>query len=259
MREVNAMLTIASRDLLKFLRDRPRQAGTFVLPLVFIAALGGSLQANLGDDVGYNFMTFTFTGVLAQTLFQSAAFGIISLIEDRANDFSQEMFVSPISRYTIVAGKVLGESLVAIAQGIVIIGFGLLLGVPMSWAQVVGLIPVSIVVCLFGGAFGVMILSNISSQQGANQVFPFLMLPQYFLAGIFSPIMVLPLYLEVLSRISPLRYAVDLMRGVYYAGSPEAPQVVLAPVPVNVLIVGALLLVFGAIGTARFVRAERNR
>jgi ABC-2 type transport system permease protein len=103
--ELSAILTIASRDLLKLLRDRTRLVFTLVFPFIFIVLMGGTLQGNLGRAAGFNFIGFIFTGVLGMTLFQSAAQGLISLIEDRETDFSQEMFVSPISRYSIVFGK----------------------------------------------------------------------------------------------------------------------------------------------------------
>lgn len=259
MTEVNAISTLAYRDLLKFLRDVPRLVSTLVFPLVFIIALGGSLQANLGEDVGYNFLVFTFTGVLAQTLFQSAALGLISLIEDRENDFSQEIFVSPISRYSIIFGKILGESLVAVCQGVAIIIFGLLLGIPISGPQLVGLIPVAVVICLFGGAFGIIIMASLSSRRAAEQIFPFILLPQFFLAGVFSPIKSLPWYLDILSRISPMRYAVDFARGIYYAGQPEYDKVVLQNPVFNLVVMAVMFFIFLVIGTFLFVRGERNR
>jgi ABC-2 type transport system permease protein len=224
-----------------------------------VGILGGSFEANLGTDFGYNFLVFTFTGVFAQTLFQSAAMGIVSLIEDRENDFSQEIFVSPISRYAIVFGKIVGESLVALPQGLAILLFGFVIGVPMSTQQALSLLPVAIAAALFGGAFGVIIMANISTQRAANQVFPFIMLPQYFLAGVFSPIKVLPWYLDILSKISPMRYAVDFTRGVFYAGQPDYSQVVLQPPVVNLAIMGTFFLIFMAVGTWLFVRSERNR
>lgn len=256
---LDAILTIAYRDILKFTRDRARIAASFIFPVVFVAILGGSLQANLGESAGYNLLAFTFTGILAQTVFQSAALGLISMIEDRENDFSQEIFVAPISRYAIVFGKILGEASVAMAQGLGLIVLAVVLGVPMSLRQGVSLIPVGIAAALLGGAFGVVVLSRIGSQRAAQQLFPFVFLPQFFLAGVFSPIKVLPLPLEILSRISPLRYAVDLTRGVYYAGSAEASLVVLSPIAVNGLIAGALFALFLIAGTAVFVRGERNR
>jgi ABC-2 type transport system permease protein len=257
--EFNAVLTIAYRDLIKFLRDRARLLSTFIFPVLFIGILGGSFKANLGANLGYDFLAFTFIGVLAQTLFQSTAMGIVSLIEDRENDFSQEIFVSPISRYSIVLGKIVGESAVSLVQGLGIVLFGLILQVPMSVGQLLALLPVAVVICLFGGSFGVLVLGNLSSQRLANQVFPFLFLPQFFLAGVFNPIQVLPFYLEVLSRLSPMRYAVDLARGVFYSGQPEYPQVVLESPIVNLAIVAVAFIIFLVLGTALFVRRERNR
>ena len=259
MNQLNAVLVLAYRDLLKFLRDRIRIVSTLVFPLIFIVALGGSLQANLGQDAGYNFLIFTFTGVFAQTMFQSAAMGIISLIEDRENDFSQEIFVSPISRYAILFGKILGESLVALAQGIAILLFGLILGIRFSGGQLLGMVPVSIIVCLFGGAFGVLVMASLNSRRAAEQVFPFILLPQFFLAGVFAPIKVLPLPLDILSHLSPLRYAVDLLRGVFYSGQPDYVEVVLQNPLFNLVVMVAMFLAFLVVGTFLFVRSERNR
>jgi ABC-2 type transport system permease protein len=229
MIESSAIATLAYRDLLKFLRDPIRMVSTLIFPLIFIAILGGSFEASMGDMIGYSFLVFTFTGVLAQTLFQSSAMGLVSLIEDRENDFSQEIFISPISRYAIIIGKILGEALVAMAQGVGILAFAIIIGIPMSPSQAILLAPVSLIVCFFGGAFGLVIMANLNSQRAATQVFPFIMLPQYFLAGVFSPIMDLPWYLNILSILSPMRYAVDLTRGIYYAGTAEYSQVVLQP------------------------------
>jgi ABC-2 type transport system permease protein len=259
MREVYAILTIAYRDLMKLLRDPARLVSSLIFPLLFIAILGGSMQSNLGSGLGYNFLTFVFTGVFAQTLFQSAAMGIVSLIDDRENDFSQEIFISPISRYSIILGKIVGETLVALVQGIGILAFGLIAGVRFSLLQMFGLLWVGIVVCLFAASFGVIILSNLPSRRTADQIFPFIMLPQFFLAGVFNPIKVLPLYLDVLSKISPMRYAVDLTRGIFYNGEADATKVVLQEPLLNLSIMFAAFLIFLAIGTFLFVRSERNR
>lgn len=257
--ELSPMLALAHRDLVKLLRDRARLVATLIFPFIFIGALGGALQANFGNIAGYDFLVFTFTGVLAQTMFQTTALGLISLIEDRENDFSQEIFVSPISRYTIIFGKIIGETLVAIPQGVAVLLFGLVIQVPISAQQAVGLLVGALAVAVFGGAFGVLVLANLRSQRAANQIFPFVMLPQFFLAGVFSPIQVLPWYLDILSKLSPMRYAVDFGRGLYYAGTPEYDKVVLLDPLTNLTIMGAAFLAFMLAGTVMFVRAERNR
>ena len=259
MSELPAVLAIAHRDVVKLLRDRTRLIGDFIFPLIFIGVLGTSMQAGFGDIAQFDLLTFVFTGVLAQTLWQSSAMGVISLIEDRENDFSQEIFVSPISRYAIIMGKVVGESLVALPQGIAIIIFGLIIGIPLSLAALIAFIPVIAIITVFGGAFGVLVLSRLPNRRAATQIFPFVMLPQFFLAGIFNPIDDLPLPLDILSRLAPMRYAVDLLRGVYYSVHPESVDVALAPISTNLLVIGGMFAVFIVAGTAMFVRAEQNR
>ena len=259
MHEVSAILGIAHRDLVKLLRDRARLISSFAFPLILIGVLGTSLQAGFGTPGGFNLLTFVFTGVLAQTVWQSAALGVISLVADREQDFSQEMFVSPISRYSIIFGKIIGESLVALPQALAILVFGFAIGVPLSVSVLVALVPVAFVVAIFGGAFGVLVLSNLKSQQSANQIFPFVMLPQFFLAGVFNPIDNLPWFLDILSRLAPMRYAIDLVRGIYYSSHPEPVRVPLLDVPTNLAIIAAMFGLFMIAGTTLFVRSERNR
>jgi ABC-2 type transport system permease protein len=259
MTELSAILAIAHRDFVKLLRDRTRIVADFAFPLLLVALLGPALQAGFGSAGGLNLQAFVFTGVLAQTVWQSAALGVISLIADRDEDFSQEIFVSPISRYSIVAGKILGESLVALPQAIAILAVGVLLGVPLTPAMILVLVPVVCVVAVSGAAFGILVLSNIGSQRTANQVFPFIMLPQFFLAGVINPLHDLPWFLDVLSRLSPMRYAVDLVRNAYYGFQPSAVPAEASNAPTNLAVIGATFAVFVVAGTARFVRAERNR
>ena len=259
MNELNAIAAIAERDLMKFLRDRSRLIGTFVFPFLLMFLMGGTLQLNLGRAAGFNFIGFTFTGVLGMTIFQSSSQGIASLLEDRQNDFAQEIFVSPISRYTIVFGKIVGESLVALAQAAPLVVFALVLRVPLTPEQIALMVPVALISCLVGGSFGLLGMSLINNQQAANQIFNFLLLPQFFLAGVFNPIAVLPWYLEIASRISPMRYVVDLFRGVVYSGRPEYHKVVLLDPMTNLLVIVAMFGIFIVVGTALFVRRETNR
>jgi ABC-2 type transport system permease protein len=259
MSEASAILAIAHRDFVKLLRDRPRIIADFSFPLIFIGILGTTLQAGFGDRAGINLLDFVFTGVLAQTVWQSSAMGLISLIGDREQDFSQEIFVSPISRYSIILGKIVGESLVALPQALGIVAYGFILRIPLTGDQLVRMALATGVVAVFGGAFGVLVLANLGSQRAANQIFPFVMLPQFFLAGIFNPIGHLPLPLDILSKISPMRWAVDLMRDAYYANAPSGERVQLFDAATNLAVIAVMFVVFMIVGTALFVRSERNR
>ncbi len=258
MIELTPVLTIAQRDVTKLLRDRARMLTDLTFPLVAVM-LGGLLNLSFGGALGYDFLVYVFSGAYAQSMWQSAATGMVFLVEDRENDFSQEAFVSPISRYSIVFGKILGESLVALPQGLAILALMFLLASPPTLAQILGLAWVTAVVCLYGGSFGLILLAALPTRRAANQIFTFVMLPQFFLAGVFNPLQGLPGWLDVLSRLAPMRYAVDLSRAVYYAGRPEYSKVVLDGVAFDLAVIAVLFAVFLVLGTFLFVRAERNR
>lgn len=259
LREINAIFMIAFRDILKFLRDPGRIISTLILPVIIVGVLGTSFQINIGKSIGYNFLNFTFTGIFAYVLFQSTSLGVVSLAEERENSSSQGMFLSPISRYSIISGKILGESIVAMVLAVFVIAFGLLIGIPFTPLRALSLLIVGALICLLGGAFGLIALSIFRSQRAAYQMIPYLIYPQLFLAGVFTPIQVLPWYLDALSRISPLRYVVDLARDVFFAGQSEYTHVVLLSPVFNSAILIALFVVFLLSGTTLFVRSANNR
>lgn len=259
MRELNVVMALAGRDVLKFARDPGRVVAAIAFPFAMIFLLGGTLQLNLGRSVGFNFIGFTFTGFLGMTLFQSTAQGLTSLMDDRQNDFAQEIFVSPVSRYSIVFGKITGETLVAIAQVLPMVLFAVVLRVPLTATSLLLLAPVALLSCFMGGAFGLVLLNTMSDSRASNQIFNFVFLPQYFLAGLISPINILPWYLEVLSLVSPMRYVIDLARGVVFAGTPDYGRVVLLSPVTNAAVLALLFAVFMVSGTALFVRRETNR
>jgi ABC-2 type transport system permease protein len=90
---LNHIAAIAYRDLTKFVRDPMRVISSLIFPVIFVGVMGRTMDANLGESIGFDFQVFIFTGIYAQTLFESSTFGVIWLIEDRENDFSQEIFV----------------------------------------------------------------------------------------------------------------------------------------------------------------------
>jgi ABC-2 type transport system permease protein len=256
-KELSVIATIAYRDVMKFLRDRMRIIMSFIFPVLFVGVLGGSLQSGFGATSGKDLLTYTFLGVLAQTLFQSTASGIISLINDRENDFSQEIFVSPTNRYSLIFGKIVGESTISFVQAFGIIIFGLIIGIPLTFLSILYLLPAAVIAALLGGSFGVMVLGNLNNERAANQLFPLIIFPQLFLAGVFVPVTSLPGPLLLLAKIAPLTYAVDFMRGSFYFGQ-NNPDLLNRPY-VNLIVIALLCTVFITVGTISFVRKEKNR
>ncbi len=255
--EVSALMAIAQRDVIKLLRDRPRLAVNLAFPVLLIAGLGGLLQSTVGRVTGLSTITLSFTGVLAASLFQSSAAGMISIVEDRENDFSRELFVAPVSRFTLLAGKIVGESAVAVSQGICIVAFALVFGVRMTALQVLGLAGTGLVCCLLGAAFGLATIAALPNQRSAMQIFQFLIIPQYVLGGVLVPLAGAPPVLGAVAWLMPMRYSVDLTRAAFYAGTAGYHQVVASNPGLDVAVIAVLVVSFLAAGAALFSYRER--
>ncbi|HUY45970.1 MAG TPA: ABC transporter permease [Streptosporangiaceae bacterium] len=257
--ELSGLLIVAQRDVVKLLRDRPRLAVNLAFPVLLVGGLGSILQPTVGRVTGLNAVTLAFTGVLAASLFQSTAAGMISVVEDRENDFSRELFVTPVSRLTLVAGKLAGETLVAFCQGAAIAAFAVMFGVRITPGAAAALLAPALAACLLGGAFGLATIATLPNQRSAMQIFQFLIIPQYVLAGVLVPLRGAPFYLHVLARAMPMSYAVDLTRAAYYAGTPAYREVVTASPLVDVAVAGGLFAVLITVGVAVFGYRERTR
>ena len=257
--ELSGLLAIAQRDVIKLLRDYPRLAVNLAFPVLLIGGLGTILQPTVGRVTGLSAVTLAFTGVLAASLFQSAAAGMISIVEDRENDFSRELFVTPVSRLTLVTGKVAGETLVALVQGACIVAFGVAFGVRMSAGQLAALAAPAVACCLLGGAFGLATVATLPNQRSAMQVFQFLIIPQYVLGGVLVPLGRVPMYLNVVAHAMPMRYVVELTRAAFYAGRPGYRQVVTGRPLTDAAVTAGLLLALMVTGAAVFGHRERTR
>ena len=257
--ELSALLMVAQRDVVKLIRDRPRLAVNLAFPVLLIAGLGGLLQATVGKVTGLNTVALAFTGVLAASLFQSAAAGMISIVEDRENDFSRELFIAPVSRLTLLAGKVTGESAVAVGQGVCIAAFAIAIGVRMDGWQLAGIAGAGLACCLLGAGFGLVTIAVLPTQRSAMQIFQFLIIPQYVLSGVLVPLAGAPRLLGTIAWLMPMRYCVELMRAAFYAGTPGYARVVAAGPALDIVVIIALTTALTAAGAALFEYRERVR
>lgn len=257
--QLGGVAAIAQRDVLKLLRDRPRLAVNLAFPLFLVAGLGSLLQPTVGVVTRLNAVTLAFTGVLAATLFQSAAAGMISIVEDRETDFARVLFVTPISRTTLIAGKVCGECLVALAQAGFVLAFALVIGVPVPAGKLLVLIPACAAACLAGAGFGLATVAVLPTQRSAMDVFQFLIIPQYVLAGVLVPLRGAAPWLSAVSLAMPLRYAVDLTRAAYYAGTDGYREAVVGSPVLDAVVTSGLATLFLVAGGLLFSYRERTR
>lgn len=260
-RELNAAVTICARDVLRYIRDWKNTLGfSFFFPIAFLGILGGTIGQNLSGGLGYDYMQFALLGMVANLLVQFTMMGVTSLIEERESGFTQEVFVSPVSRYSILFGKILGGSLGSLVSLIALFIVAFAMGIPLSLAGIGSILLVTPILFLLGGALGVL-LSGIfgSSPKAVDRATIMVMFPQMFLSGALIPVKNSTGVLSVFVHLMPATYLVDLLRGVFYQGTPVYGQVVLYNPILDLIISLALAMLFLVAGTYLFVRSERNR
>ena len=133
-----ATWTLAKREVVRFLRQRSRVIGAIGQPIIFWilfgAGLSGSFQFGGGDSAGMSFQEYFLPGVAVLIVLFTSIFSSISVIQDRNEGFLQGVLVAPVPRSSIVLGKVLGGTVLALFQAFLFVVLAPLL-------QFVGLAP----------------------------------------------------------------------------------------------------------------------
>ena len=128
-------------------------------------------------------------------------------------------------------------------QGFIIFGVTLLLGFrPASVLAVpVAFLLIALIAVVFA-ALATAIGSSLKEMAGFQMVMNFLVMPLWFLSGALYPLQGLPVALAVLTRVDPLTYGIDgvrgTMTGVTHFGVPADVAVLLG--------VGVLFVIAGA-------------
>ena len=107
-KELNTIITITAREITIFFRSPATAIMSLAMPIVFMGMIGGNLMQNMAGGLSFQFGHFMLVGMLVNMLFMFTTMGMTSLVDDHDIDFNQEMLVSPVSRYSIVIGKILG-------------------------------------------------------------------------------------------------------------------------------------------------------
>jgi ABC-2 type transport system permease protein len=189
-------------------------------------------------------------GVIAMTILFTATFSGIGLLWDRQFGFLKETLVAPVPRMTIMIGRTLGGATVALFQGVLILGISLVAGFRPSSVLVVPLaLAIMLAIAVVFAAMGTIVGSSLRDMQGFPIIMNFLVMPIFFLSGALYPLRNLPAPLALLTRLDPLTYGVDALRGVLIGTSHFS-------IALDVLALGVCAILLFALGAYRFSKIE---
>jgi ABC-2 type transport system permease protein len=226
---------------------------------MMMGMIGGNLMQNMAGGLGFDFGGFMLVGMLVNMLFMMVSMNMTSLVEDRETDFNQEMLVSPVSRYSLVVGKILGATFGAILSMAGTRIVGVFRGITRPVGTLLLFLALSPLFCLSGGALAMMLIGLIKSKRAANMAVMLITMPQMFLSGAIIPINNSDGILMVLSRLMPMTYCLDLARAVVNAGTPEYDSVVMFNPVINFVAIAALTLACLIAGTYFYAQSGKNR
>jgi ABC-2 type transport system permease protein len=211
------------REIIRFFRQRNRIVGSIGTPLVFWLLFGAGLSQSfrMGGPAagGPSFLQYFFPGSLLLIVLFTAIFSSISIIEDRREGFLQGVLVSPIPRWAMVLGKVLGGTLVALAQGLIFLLLALTLPIDVRLLAVVQMVALLFVAALGLTSLGFVFAWRTDSSQGFHAIMNLVLMPMWLLSGGFFPVpawsaggSISQQCLHAVMRANPLSYAVAGVR-----------------------------------------------
>lgn len=139
----------------------------------------------------------------------------LSVAREREQGTLDQLLVSPLTPRMIMIGKIIPAVLVAVAQGtIVLLGAVVLYRIPFQGA-LLPLYTSMIFYSLALAGFGLLISSVCATQQQAFLgVFSFLM-PAILLSGYATPVDNMPLWLQRLDWLNPMRHFIVIVKGLF--------------------------------------------
>lgn len=258
-REVNAAFAIGWRELLTAVKSPVSIAVTVIFPVLFMGIMGGSISQNLGGALPYAYLPFMLIGMIANTLYQGTITGVTNLVEERENDFTAELFVAPVSRYTVLLGKLVGSAVASLVALVGVLAMIFVMQIPMDPLDLLRVLALAPVLALAGGSLGVLFIGIVHDPKVVGLGVVLLVFPQMFLAGALIPITDSGGLLGLVAKLMPMTYSIDLARNIFYAGKPEYAFTVLHPAWLDLGVTVTLFVAFTMIGTWLFVRSDRHR
>jgi ABC-2 type transport system permease protein len=201
-------------------------------------------QAGIFDRVGLTMLgIFPFVVMFLVTS--------IAMLRERTSGTLERLLTTPLARLDLLLGYGLAFGLAAGLQAVVTVTIATT-GYDLKVAGSVWLVVlIAVVDAVLGVALGLLASAFARSEFQAVQFMPVIVLPQFFLCGLLVPREQMAGWLQAISDVLPLTYAVEALQEV--GRSPEATGTMWA----DVAIVGGAALLALALAAATLRRRTR--
>jgi ABC-2 type transport system permease protein len=203
---------IAGRIIRQLTRDRRTMVLIVIVPLVVMTLIGLSFPESSVLD----YIAPALLATLA--LFFSFLLTGISFLRERSQGTMERLMASPVSRLDIVVGYLFGFFIFALTQTLIVLLFTIYVLDIHYYGDLWQIFVFQIVIVIGAVNLGIFISTFARNEFQMVQFIPLIIIPQIFLSGVIWSVEQMPDYLQWLSVILPLTYAVDGLRDIMLAG-----------------------------------------
>jgi ABC-2 type transport system permease protein len=209
----------ARYDLLAFLRNKQGRFFTLILPLLFLVIFVSVFGNNTLGAQHVKASTYYVPGLSALGLIAASFVNlVISITAQRESGVLKRRRATPVPAWVLIAGRTLtaiGVSLTVMTVLLLVGRFAYGVRLPSSTIPAVALTAVvgSATFCILGYALS----TAIKSEDAAQPMVQAIMLPLYFISGVFIPNVNLPSWLRHVAEVFPVQHLAD---GLHHAYDP---------------------------------------
>ncbi|MEV7086960.1 ABC transporter permease [Streptomyces sp. NPDC093085] len=203
-------------ELQKLRHDRTELYTRAVQPALWLLIFGETFtRIKAIPTGGIPYIDYLAPGIIAQSAMFIAIFYGIMIIWERDAGILTKLLVTPTPRAALISGKAFASGVKALIQAVVVIVIAAALGVGLTWNPL-RLLGVAVAVVL-GSAFfsclSMTIAGIVLTRDRLMGIGQAITMPLFFASNALYPVAIMPSWLQVISRINPLSYQVDALRG----------------------------------------------
>jgi len=228
--------------------DRPASArgGTPAAPGLSMPYVVKAEPVTAGNNTPYNGYAHAFGGMAIQfLLFAMANLGIETLLE-RQRGLWKRLRSAPLSKSTLLLAKGVSGAIIAMAVLVVSFGFAMVVFRVRVQGSIAGFVAILVASSAMASTFGLLVASLGKTPGAARGITTLAVLMMVMLGGAWVPTFIFPAWLQHVTVVIPVRWAVDGLDAMTWRGLGLAA----ALLPVLVLL--GFSAAFAAIATARF-------
>jgi len=247
-----AVYVLWRREMTRYLRAKSRIIGSLAMPVFFLAFLGLGFRrmAIPGLESGSDYIGFLAPGIIGMTLLFSSSMQGMSVLWDKEFGFLKEIMVAPVSRVSLVLGRIAGGATTSMIQAFLILGTSMAMGFrPRGVTALAFSLVFMLLISFTFIGLGLVFASRMKDMQGFGIVMNFIIFPFFFLSGALTPLENFPWAIRAFSYADPLTYGVDGLRAVLVGQSS-------LPVALNLalMVISALIMIL--LGAYFFEKSE---